>query len=80
LPPKQKQKINSSNASLNNSITPPVSPKISNDNVFTNVRNEVLEKENLNLNQENEEKKINNCDVKDPETVVLRRKPTEMVT
>lgn len=71
LPPKQKPKFSSSNASLNN-LTPPVSPKISNDNVFTSTRKEAIEKENLN---QDSEEKINNVE---PE-VVLRRKPAETV-
>lgn len=79
LPPKQKQKINSSNASLNNIVTPPVSPKLSNDNVFMATRNETIPKENKNLVHENNEKKINNCENEKPEAVVLRRKPTETV-
>lgn len=69
LPPKQKPKISSSNASLNN-LTPPVSPKISNDNVFASTKKEAIEK----LNTDSEEK-INNSE---PE-VVLRRKPVEPV-
>lgn len=72
MPPKQKPKISSSNASLNN-LTPPVSPRISIDNVFT--RNGAIEKEKLN---QDSEEKINNVDSKESE-VKLRRKPAETV-
>lgn len=73
LPPK-KQRITSSNASLNVIITPPVSPKTSNDTAF-----------NHSKSHEKNEVKADNHHVSEsagdnePETVVLRKKPSEMV-
>lgn len=71
LPPK-KQKITSSNASLNVIITPPVSPKTSNEAAFNHSENH--EKNEVGSNQASESVQDN-----EPETVVLRKKTSEMV-
>lgn len=71
LPPK-KQKITSSNASLNVIITPPVSPKTSNDAAFNHSKSH--EQNELEADQVSE-----NVEDNEPETVVLRKKNSEMV-
>ena len=81
LPPK-KHKINSSNASLNSITTPPTSPKISNDDVFTeNTHND----ETMNVipssikNQSEDNQNFGKSEDTENETVVLRRKASGMV-
>lgn len=79
LPPK-KQKLSSSNASLN-IITPPISPKISNENVFTQTKNiertstEILPSQTVSKNSEKETTLKD--DFNEPEVVILRKKPAE---
>lgn len=82
LPPKR-QRNSSSNASLNVAVTPPVSPKISNDHCFAQEKNEEKEEKRNSSNfTSNEDKQTNNSikneTTKEPDTVVvLRKKPTE---
>lgn len=80
LPPK-KQRVDSSNVSLNSINSPPMSPKISNDNVFSQKQNESNEPKEAESHGESE--KLSEFDKNDniePETVVLRKKPTENKT
>lgn len=83
LPPK-KHKITSSNASLNSITTPPTSPKMSNDDVFTNNSKnmENFEENSFSGNIQNQSDRIHhvkNEDDSENETVVLRKKTSEMV-
>ena len=84
LPPK-KQRITSSNASINVTITPPVSPKISNDDVFLNNKNEekqVQIREKSPTTSKSHGAVKNSAKPEEPgfETVVLRKKSTDKVT
>lgn len=90
LPPK-KQKLDSSNASLNNiALTPPISPRIRNDDSFYKNKTEdllnegesaILNKPKINENQNvNVEKFTNNDESKEMATVVLRKKPSEVAS
>lgn len=85
LPPK-KQKLSSSNASLNNIIiTPPISPKVSNSSDFAQDKHEVkVEKESPAVNNKpnNEESVVKDSpktDIKENESVVLRKKPVNLM-
>lgn len=80
LPPKKQKTTSASNASLNIIVTPPVSPKISNDNAFA--QNAVDEKLEIKLspsNQSNDGPRISISVTPEAETVVLRKKQTEIV-
>ncbi|CRK99983.1 CLUMA_CG013275, isoform B [Clunio marinus] len=80
LPPK-KTKISSSNASLNSLVTPPVSPKIVNDNVFTSSKIEEKINNGPTMIDNNEAQNnigtLNEDEIKDNGAVVLRKKPNE---
>lgn len=81
LPPK-KQRIDSSNASLNSINSPPTSPKISNDSAFPQRQSSGNEETKEVFAESNEREKVQDYEKNDdnePETVVLRKKPTEMV-
>lgn len=80
LPPKKQKTTSASNASLNIIVTPPVSPKILNDNAFA--QNAVDEKLEIKLspsNQSNDDPRISISVTPETETVVLRKKQTEIV-
>lgn len=83
LPPKR-NKISSSNTSLNSITTPPTSPKISNDDVFVdNIQsNATVEARQSLAHQTSQSEGIQNFSKKDEaenETVVLRKKASGMV-
>lgn len=83
LPPK-KHKISSSNASLNSITTPPTSPKISNDDVFTDnsKRDEMIEVKSSAVRDSSVSEGNQNFakgDETDNGIVVLRKKASGMV-
>lgn len=81
LPPK-KQRIDSSNASLNSMNSPPMSPKISNDSVFPLNQSEEKDENTETQSKTREKENFQDCEKHEsvePSTVVLRKKPTEMV-
>lgn len=82
LPPK-KQRNSSSNASLNVAVTPPVSPKITNEHNFAQDKNEekAQTRNSFKLNSNDVQLRYNSNKNENAEqdTVVLRKKPTETV-
>lgn len=80
LPPK-KQKLSSSNVSLNNIIiTPPISPKVSNINELVHdEKQQNNEKETSSADDSRNEKIVNEDSRKEENDVVLRKKPNDMV-
>lgn len=82
LPPKR-QRINSSNALVNATITPPVSPKFSGDDVFSRTVDEKLEriKENSPEASSSNEAFQYSAKAEEPEfeAVVLRKKSSDKV-
>lgn len=83
LPPK-KLRIDSSNASLNSINSPPMSPKLSNDNIFPHKQSDDKEETKETQTETNEHKfekteDFEKNDSPEPETVVLRKKPTDNV-
>lgn len=80
LPPK-KQKLSSSNVSLNNIIiTPPISPKVSNINELVHdEKQENNEKQTSSADDSRKEKILNEDSRKEDNDVVLRKKPNDMV-